>query len=53
MTEAILNLIPLAVGAVAVVYWICSLATWDGTERCDEDCYTCPFPCERRNEKEK
>ena len=32
----------------AFVFWIHSLANWDGSGSCDEtQCEACPFPCNK------
>lgn len=46
--EAIANAALEVMALAAFVFWIHSLANWDGCGSCDEtQCDACPFPCDK------
>lgn len=52
MVAAALNLTAIIAAVAAAVFWIVCLVNWDGDCSCDEtQCGSCPFPCEKHNNK--
>ena len=46
--EAIMDAALGVMALAAFVFWIHSLANWDGSGSCDEtQCEACPFPCNK------
>ena len=50
--EAIMDAALGVMALAAFVFWIHSLANWDGSGSCDEtQCEACPFPCNKHKKE--
>lgn len=46
---AAINLIPIIVGVLIFAVWMHALVNWDGSTCDDDQCETCPFPCDKHD----